>query len=201
MRKGQSSNRRSAMKVTGGRVQKKNNQSYTGGYYNAAMPYIVIDRQRPGKGYKHLLSNIGIHAFLDLLPEREKLLDGLNAIVLAAGDPERFGFYSPGVVGICAWPRDLWREFSLDGCEVERFWLDKLGVPCETEDGFVRCKFDEVTARGHQLLGTLLHELGHHHDLMTTRSQARVARGESYAFAYSRKYTEVIFESYQKSFG
>ena len=78
---------------------------------------------------------------------------------------------------------------------------DSLGIDCEeTSDGYYLCKFDESDVRGYQLLHILLHELGHHHDRMTTRSQKRAGRGEKYAEEYARLYEASIWQQYQKMF-
>jgi hypothetical protein len=47
----------------------------------------------------------------------------------------------------------------------------------------------------------LLHELGHHHDRITTRSQRDAARGESYAEAYAMRYVEALWHRYFSEFG
>jgi hypothetical protein len=47
----------------------------------------------------------------------------------------------------------------------------------------------------------LLHELGHHHDRMTTRSRNEAARGESYAETYANRYADRIWEAYEAEFG
>lgn len=195
------SNRKSSPKVIGGKVQKKNNQTLTGDYFIVEQRMPVIDRQRPGKGFRHLLKQKDIHDFIGILPDWNELSIGLNAIVLAPGEWETFGMHSAGVVEICAWDEDIWIELSKEGHKQEQDILERLGVPCEeTEDGML-CKFTESTARGHQLLATLLHELGHHHDRMTTKSKLRSARGESYAVAYAKTYTERIWTRYQDVFG
>lgn len=86
-----------------------------------------------------------------------------------------------------------WRA-ALAACE-------RLGVPCEeTSEGNYLCKFDERTVRGYQLLHILLHELGHHHDRMTTRAQKRACRGEKYAEEYARLHQASIWQAYQKVF-
>ena len=78
-------NRKSAPQVSGGRVQKKNNPALTASYYDTPPPTLVIDRQRPGKGYRHLLLRRDIETFIGLLPDWPELSQGLNAIVLAPG--------------------------------------------------------------------------------------------------------------------
>jgi hypothetical protein len=53
-------------------------------------------------------------------------------------------------------------------------------------------KWTENTARAYQLLYMFLHELGHHHDRMTTRSRRATARGEPYAESYANRDTERV---------
>jgi hypothetical protein len=74
-------------------------------------------------------------------------------------------------------------------------------VPVErTPDGEIVCHFTEATARAYQLLHVLLHEIGHHHDLMTTRSRKECARGETYAEEYAYRYEALIWERYLSEF-
>jgi len=47
----------------------------------------------------------------------------------------------------------------------------------------------------------LLHELGHHHDRMTTKSKRTASRGEGYAERYALAYADRIWESYLNEFG
>jgi hypothetical protein len=135
------------------------------------------------------------------LPDWAELCGGLNGIVLAPGDSGVFGYHRPGVVHICAWEKDLWITLSKEGVEQERYFLDRFGVACEPTEDEVLCKFSEAMARAHQLLATLLHELGHHHDRMTTRSKSGASRGEGYAQEYAKKYTEQIWTRYLDVFG
>ena len=46
-----------------------------------------------------------------------------------------------------------------------------------------------------------LHELGHHHDRMTTRSRRGTARGEAYAENYALAYADRIWDGYVDAFG
>lgn len=198
----QRGNRKSAPQVVKGRVQKKNNWSLSTDYYEAPEPRtVVIDRKRPGDGYKHVLNKSDIYQFLEILPDWKNLTVGLNAIVLAPGEAGIAGYHVPGVVHICAWEKDPWLETNRDYYEAHQDIFERLGVPCEeTADGFYLCKFDERTIRGYQLLHILLHELGHHHDRMTTRSQKRSSRGEQYAEEYARLHEIAIWQQYQKVF-
>ena len=63
------------------------------------------------------------------------------------------------------------------------------------------CEFTESQARAYQLLHILLHELGHHHDRITTKSQVRASRGEPYAEAYALQHEALIWERYLDTFG
>ena len=46
----------------------------------------------------------------------------------------------------------------------------------------------------------LLHELGHHHDRITTRSKVRASRGDSYAEQYALRYADRIWDEYFRVF-
>lgn len=195
-------NRKSTPRVIAGRVQKKNNWDLSTDCYDAPNPrMVVVDRQRPGVGYKHVLNKRDIYTFLELLPDWDNLAIGLNAIILAPGEWNTDGYHVPGVVHVCAWEIDLWRKMSTSHYEDHRDILDRLGVESEQiSDDYYLCKFDETAVRGYQLLHILLHELGHHHDRMTTRSQNRAGRGERYAEAYARTYEAQIWQAYLRAF-
>ncbi len=194
-------NRKSAPQVVGGQVQKKNNCAWTPTYYDTPQPAPLIDRQRPGKGYRHLLMQRDIETFIGLLPEWAELSRGLNAIVLAPGHYTTNGWHTPGVVAVCAWEADLWVDYSVGHYEDHEPIFDRLGVPSHPIQDGVMCEFSEAQARAYQLLHILLHELGHHHDRMTTRSKVRASRGEPYAEAYALRHEAVIWERYQEAFG
>jgi len=142
-----------------------------------------------------------IYDFIGILPDWNELSQGLNAIVLAPGEWDIFGYHRHGVVHICAWERDLWITITEDCFEKERAICERLGVPWEREERDIVCQFTESTARAHQLLATLLHELGHHHDRMSTKSKIRASRGETYAESYAKEYAELIWERYIEVFG
>lgn len=193
-------NRKSAPKVTAGRVQRKNNWDETADYYNTEQPMPVVERKRPGAGYRHVLKQQHIHDFIAILPDWSELSKGLNAIVLAAGEEDTDGYHVPGVVHICAWESDFRREHSARHHREHDDILERLGVPsAATDDGYVVCEFNEKTARAYQLLHVLLHELGHHHDAMTNKSK-QISRGEPYAEAYARQYADIIWQRYLETF-
>lgn len=196
-------NRKTTPRVKRGRVQKKNNWTETASYYNMALRYPVVDRKRPGPGYRHILKQKDLHEFIGILPDWQELSKGLNAVVLAPGEWRLDGYYdfAPGVVHICAWESRLWTQDTPDYYDDHHDIYERLGVPCERHDGHILCKWTHPTARAYQLLHIFLHELGHHHDHITSKTPERANRGESYAEAYAREYQTRIWERYISRFG
>jgi hypothetical protein len=196
------STRRQTPGVKSGSVQKKNSWTQSTDYYYAPAPREVqLDRKRPGEGYLHVLNKHDLYTFLELLPDWRELAVGLNAIVLAPGEFDVAGYHLPGVVHVCAWTAGLWEDYTEDFYNDHAAIFERLGVPCEPlPDGGYLCKFDEAAVHGYQLLHILLHELGHHHDRMTTRSQKRAGRGETYAENYALEHADAIWDSYLRAF-
>lgn len=165
----------------------------------AGLPVI---RDRPAPGFRHVLRRCDVVSFLELLDDWSDLGRGLDSIRLAGGEPDCFGWYEPGQVVVGAWPRS--RTILLDEAWVEesRPVLERLEVPIEgLGGGRRRLEFDDAAARGFLLLDVLLHELGHHHDRMHTRSQYECSRGEPYALDYAERRTEELWDRYAAAFG
>ena len=193
-------NRKSAPKVRRGRVQKKNNWVLTPSYYTTEQSLPVIDRRRPGEGYRHLLRRRDIEDFIAILPEWDALAEGLNAIVLARGGDE-MGWHEPGVVHVCAWEEELWWDDTAPSfVDEHREILELLGVVVEKRGDRLVTEWSESQARAFQLLHVLLHELGHHHDRMTTRSRHDAARGERFAEEYARRHEARVWDEYLRRF-
>jgi hypothetical protein len=169
--------------------------------HNAPRLYPQIFRKHPGPGYRHVLLIRHIRGFLTILPESPTLAVGLNAILLAPGRPDCDGFHRPGLVAICAQPRNL-SQFVASRAYVEEHGdiFDRLGVPIETCDEGHVLHFTEATLRAYQLLHVFLHELGHHHDRMTTRSRRQASRGERFAEEYARTHGDLIWSRYFELF-
>jgi hypothetical protein len=186
--------RRTATKVKNGRVQKKNRHA-------ESRQAPLIRRERPGHGHVHVVTRHDLARFFDLLPDWERMSRGLHTIVLARfeeDDPE--GWYNEGEVHLYAWPRELWVEhepgFYSEHAELFRL----LGIPVEkTENGFL-CQFNAAQVRAYQLLHVLLHELGHHHDAMTTRD-GWTARDEQFAEDYAHRHETIVRDRYFQAFG
>ena len=79
--------RKTTPRVKRGKVQRKNRSAPTPTSFNSNYDYPMIERWRPGCGYRHLLRGEHIECFLRLLPDWAGLSTGVNAIVLARGDP------------------------------------------------------------------------------------------------------------------
>jgi hypothetical protein len=195
-------NRRSALKVVDGKTQRKNRWRRTPNYYNSEFRTPLIDRKRPGAGHRHVLKKQDVRRFIGLLPDWNELSVGLNAIILAEGDGKRDGWQRRGVVAVSAWPINQTMEYEGWYFRAHERIFAQLGIPSRAlgDDEF-ECEFNDSTIRAYQLLHILLHELGHHHDLMTTRSKRRSSRGERFAERYAIEYADRIWESYLNEFG
>lgn len=214
--------RRSAMKVRDGRVLKKNNWRLDPGDYRALpQSEIQLDRRRPPDGSRHLITIAELRRFLALLPDWDEVAVGLDAIVLDSAT-DCAGWCGPGVVAICAWPHDLWDWWSAEMVDEHRQILDLLGVERVPIDasrehrewmqelaalgaqaaraGDLELRWTEGQARAYQLLHILPHELGHHHDRITSRRGRRAGRGEPYAEAYAEGVLEQVWPAYASSF-
>lgn len=193
--------RKTTPKVKKGKVQRKNRSVLTPNYYDTPMPHLVIDRKRPGRGYRHLIPKRDLRTFIELLPEWDELSEGLNAVVLAPGERDTLGWHETGVVGICAWERSIaWEAATPTFHRKHEELLDKLGIPCWPDGEEWHIEFDLLTAKAFQLIHVFVHELGHHHDRITTRSQKHAARGEPYADAYAQRHEDLIIDRYRSAF-
>jgi hypothetical protein len=188
-------------RVIDGKVQKKNRRDLSPNCFRTVRPIPVLERHKPGVGYRHVLKLKDVAAFTGLLPDWSELSQGLNAVVLAPGKWNADGWHVPGVVAVCAWERELWREVHGHFYAEHQDLLGRLEVPCEpTEDGYYLCRFTEASIRAYQLLHVLLHELGHHHDRMTTKAKKDSCRGEDFAERYALDYEQVIWDRYLQIF-
>lgn len=188
-------------KVRNGIVQRKNNWTNTSTYWNTEQKSLVIDKEPAGHGYKHFLRKRDIKLFISILPDWKELTKGLNAIVLSRGDAWALGYHhKQGVIELCAWDRNMWLQCDKEWYEEHQEILEKLHVPCEKKGKVYTVKFAEKSIKAFLLLHVLLHELGHHHDKMTTKNKAESVRGERYAEQYAKKYERSIFNKYFEIF-
>ncbi|WP_158261135.1 MULTISPECIES: hypothetical protein [Pirellulaceae] len=167
----------------------------------------LVRREQPGRGHKHYICKSDVLKFIDLLPQWEELSVGLNEIILAEAREFTQGWYRPGKVAICAWEKELLHEqYGCDFLDHEAVYR-RLGIPFDHRESIkypnsdaYYVHYDNQSLRAYLLLHIFLHELGHHHDLITTKHQDDCARGESYAEDYAIKYETLIFDRYCEAF-
>jgi hypothetical protein len=193
--------RRTMTKVAGGRPLRADRRAETPNIWIRKGGSPVVDKERPGRGYRHILSKSDILEFIELIPNWGELSAGLRGILLTEGDACDFGWYhEDGVIGLCAWPRGLWVELPHHFHEENAGVLSRLGVDCTLRKKGVLARFTEGQARAFMLLNIFLHELGHHHDRMTTASRRYASRGEVYAEDYALHYEHEISDAYMRRF-
>ena len=61
-------------------------------------------------------------------------------------------------------------------------------------------EFTDETTQAYLLLHVFLHELGHHHDRMTSPGRRDFTRGERYAEEYALRYEKRIWSDYCRAF-
>lgn len=194
-------NRKTDPKVVGGKTRKKNNWATTVARAFLSPDEIFVERRDPGKGYKHVVSRRQVIDFLNLLPDWSEISQGLRGVVLARGGQGCDGWHRPGTVALCAWEQDLWITVGEDYQNEHAGVFAMLGVESERRSEEWVLKYSPQQATAFALMHVLLHELGHHHDRMTTRTQISASRGEAYAERYANEYAPLIWERYQDKFG
>jgi len=150
-------NRRTATKVKDGRVQRKNRHRPTGhnGY--------VVDRESPGRGFRHVVTKQDVHSFIELVPEWERFSERLERIRLAgpvAAQDALYVFYDreeTGAILLHAWPEDLWMDLATSYFEAHRSIFERLGVSYDVRENSVFCRFTEEQARAFMLLHVFMH--------------------------------------------
>jgi hypothetical protein len=195
-------NRKANPRVIDGRVQKKNNATTTHNYYDHKEPELVIDRRRPGPGARHLLKIEDIRRFIEIIPQWETLSHGIDAIALLPYDDRTFGSYNyAGVIKIRAWPTKMWIEMDENLTHRKRWLIQSLGVETEelTYGGYL-AKFTESQAKAFQLLGTFLHELGHHLDRMVCKGKHDCPGGEPFAIQFEQETQKIVWPEFIKRF-
>ena len=196
--------RKTAPGVRDGQTLRKNNWERSPSVYRDSQPQLVIDRRRPGEGYRHLLLKRDIERFIELTPNWNELSRGLDLISLDCGRSDCDGWYDRGAIGICAWPLEMSYPLKLSWYAEHRDFLTRIGARVEDtgppDDVVIHWTLD--TARAYQLCHVFLHELGHHADRMHTRAKTDNApRGEPFAEDYAFDLEPLVLERYFAEFG
>ena len=197
----QAYNRKTSPKVIAGLVQRKNNHSKT------ARNGYVVDRKRAGKGYRHVLKKKDIHDFTDIIPNWNTVCEGIESIVLDAGDEFLDGLYrhysyeGTGIIWLSAWAEGMWINLNNDYFTEHQWHLDTLGVVYEKKNEEWCCHFTESQAKAFMLLHVFLHELGHHVDKLRSKKQNVIKGGEEFAENYANQTFMEIWPVYVDKFG
>jgi len=193
-------NRRTATKVKDGRVQRKNRHKPTGHYG------YVLDRESPGRGYRHVLTKRDVQAFVNIIQDWQRLSERLERIVLSAakvGCDAEYAFYhreETGGIFLCAWREDFWVELNRNYFDSHREVFDKLGVSFDCPERVVFCRFTEPQARAFMLLHVFMHELGHHYDYIHQKHRGST-KGECYAEKFATNRFSQLLPEYVRVFG
>lgn len=131
-----------------------------------------------------------------LIPEWDGISQGIEKILLAAGDTSYDGLYEyfhrekTGIIHLPAWYADLWQVVDDRYFTDHRDIFDKLGVAYDRHRDGWECRFTDSQARAYMLLHVFMHELGHHVDRMRSKNRNSTPRGEPFAerFATDRFY-------------
>lgn len=191
--------RKSAPGVKGGKVQKKNRQTLSPDIYEHEFDELVVIRERPLKGYFHAVTPSDVRRWVRRIPEWAAVTDQVKAVVLTEGGDWAFGRYNnAGIIKIDAWPKRPEPLAERKDWLVERIW-EASGSPWRSYDQPVALSRSE--AKAFLLLGTFLHELGHHLDRITTRSGLDAANGEPFAIDYELRRQRELWDAYLEEFG
>ncbi|MEM1321676.1 MAG: hypothetical protein AAGG75_15570 [Bacteroidota bacterium] len=194
--------RRTATRVKLGKTKHKNNHRLTPNYWNTAQKDLIIDVQKPGKGYKHFVKKRDLIQFISIIPKWNCIAEGLDAILLAEGGQDCDGWYNNnGVIAICAWEKEQDVLLHASYFEAHQPLFDRLNVKYEAQDGAYYCDFTAQQIKAYQLLHVLLHELGHHYDRINTKSWNKAARGEQFAEQFAFEYESQMLDAYYSTFG
>jgi hypothetical protein len=204
--------RKTAPKVRNGHIQKKNRWETSEDADDKLFSPngMTFETRSPGPGNRHVVSVKDIQRFVRCIPEWPFISEGLHAIVLG-DDPHCLGRYDRrGIIYLFSWDKDLIWECDPNFFEEHSSTLLRLGVPSDfQQDDIVPLYFDEKTARAFQLVHVFLHELGHHHDRMTSlqtkgpaaRRRHFSPRGETFAEEWAISMEQVVWQKYKEYFG
>ncbi|MCG8426998.1 MAG: hypothetical protein MI754_06550 [Chromatiales bacterium] len=186
--------------MIGGLTQRKNNHLKT------AREGYVVDRVRPDKGYKHVITKKDIHDFTDLIPDWDDISIGIKSVILDAGSSafdglyRHFSYEGTGIIWLSAWPEALWTEFTDDYFSEHQWHFDRLGVVYEKRGDDWLCHFTKSQAKAFMLLHIFLHELGHHIDKLRSRKQNVMRGGETFAEQYANTMFTELWAAYVGKF-
>ena len=193
--------RKTTPKVRSGKVAKKNNHNLT------SLEGYIVDRERPEKGFKHVIKKKEIHDFIDIIPGWSEFSDGIHYIVLDTGGDNfdgiyrHFDFDKTGSIWLSAWPEELWIDCDDEYFKEHKCHFDMIGIVYEQNDDEWICHFTESGAKAFMLMHIFLHELGHHVDKLRSRNQDMMVGGEDFAEKFANTMFNKVWPLYIKKFG
>jgi hypothetical protein len=167
----------------------------------------VLDRESPGRSFRHVITKREVQSFVEILPDWMELSHRLERIVLAAPDASFDGAYEfyhrekTGAIFLHAWPDDLWVELSMNYFDEHLEIFKRLEISHDRGEKHVSVRFTEAQARAFMLLHVFLHELGHHHDRLLQKRKNDSGRGEEYAERFAMNRFNDMFPNYMQVFG
>ena len=190
--------RKSAPGVKGGKVQKKNRAASSPDVYLHDFDSIVVQRIRPAKGFYHAVTPTDVRRFIRLIPDWDVVAAGIRAVILTPGDDDCYGrYHNAGIVKLDAWPRDESAYVPM-----RKEWLVRaMGIDLPHEGFGWSLRLGREQVRCFLLMGTFLHEIGHHVDRMSTRSRADASSGEPFAIDYEHRLQREIWDAFVREFG
>jgi hypothetical protein len=190
--------RKSAPGSRGGKTQKKNRTALSPDVYVHQFESLVVQRVRPIRGSYHAVTPTDVRRFVSIIPDWDEVAAGIKAVILTPGGDDAYGRYNNvGIIKLDAWRRD--EPVFIPG---RKEWLVRAMGIHEPDDGEGwELVFSRDQVRCLLLMGTFLHELGHHVDRIQTRSKADASNGEPYAIAYEQRRQPELWEAYCAAFG
>jgi hypothetical protein len=186
--------RKSAPGVRDGTTQKKNRTTVSPDVYVHEFDSLVVQRIRPAKGFYHAVTPTDIRRFVRLIPDWARVAEQVKAVILTPGGDDCYGRYNnAGIIKLDAWPKN-----EPVFVPARKGWLlSSIGV--DHASGLV--SLQPKQAKCFLLMGTFLHELGHHVDRVNTRSRADATNGEPFAIAYEHRVQQELWPAYCCEFG
>jgi len=120
--------RKTTPKVRDGLVQKKNLDRFS------AQQGWVLERERPRRGFRHVVSQRNVRDYVDMIPDWEAHAVGLDSIRLCRGSDSLDGAYdffrreSTGCIQLMAWRKELWLELQADYVDSHAESPDRSGT-------------------------------------------------------------------------
>lgn len=180
-------------------MRKKNRTVLSPDIYVHEPDELLIKRTRPIAGHFHAVSATDVRRFVRLIDDWEEVASAVRAVILTPGGDYCYGRYNnAGIIKLDAWPK-----CGPHYVPSRKKWLiEQIGLgPMPEGQTYMISDITKEQVRCYLLLGTFLHELGHHIDRMSTRSKLDAANGEPAAIRYEQMRQRELWKPYCGEFG